>query len=111
MNGTWHFNFRWRGETYRFSLERLLGRRITSRSEAEAEAEKIRAGIRVGTFQQTPSPPQPAYTPPALTFRQLADLWTSRYGYQLASARNDSYRLKQITAFSLTAYNPPCGTG
>jgi integrase len=47
----------------------------------------------------------------ALTFRHLADLWTSRYGHQLASARNDAYRLKQITAFTLPGYSQPVTMG
>jgi hypothetical protein len=29
----------------------------------------------------------------------LADVWQRHYGHQLASARNDSYRLKQFNAF------------
>ena len=44
------FSFTWRGRAYRFSLDRYLGRTITSRGEAEQEAERIRVAIRAGTF-------------------------------------------------------------
>ena len=47
----WHFNFRWQGETYRFSLDKHLGRHIATRTEAKTAAEKIRAAIRDGTFR------------------------------------------------------------
>jgi len=47
----WYFSFTLRGQTYRFSLDRHLGRKLTSRTEAEAEAEKIRVAIRAGTFR------------------------------------------------------------
>ena len=64
----WHFNFRWKGEDYRFSLERRIGRiartesgkyrrdlsslgdRIISKTDANAEADRLRAIIRSGAF-------------------------------------------------------------
>ena len=47
----WHFNFRWQGETYRFSLDKQLGRHLGTRTEAKSEAETIRSAIRDGTFR------------------------------------------------------------
>lgn len=50
----WQFNFRHRGRDYRFSLDRRLGRRITSKTEAEAEATRIRLAIRDGLYDTKP---------------------------------------------------------
>ena len=36
---------------HRFSLNRHLGRNITSRTEAETEAERLRLAIKDGTFE------------------------------------------------------------
>jgi integrase len=46
----WHFNFKWRDTHYRFSLDRQLGRHVDRKSEARAEADKLRALIRAGEF-------------------------------------------------------------
>jgi integrase len=64
----WHFNFKWNGEHFRFSLARrvgmlvrredgswhreraTLGQPISSKSEAEHEAERLRTGIRDGSL-------------------------------------------------------------
>jgi hypothetical protein len=51
----WHFNFCWRGTTYRFSLSRYAGKHIVSKADAEALAENIRREIRAGTFQGLPA--------------------------------------------------------
>lgn len=55
----WHFNF-CHGKSpdglkrhYRFSLDKHLGRRLKSKSEAEGEAERIRIAIRDGVFGAT----------------------------------------------------------
>src|SRR5215203_2719710 len=72
----WHFNFAWAGETYRFSLERTIGRivqehrdvgvarsrwvrdlatlgdTITGKTDAENEADRLRTAIRTGTLQR-----------------------------------------------------------
>src|SRR4051794_36693221 len=46
----WHFSFHRKGKTYRFSLDRHLGKRIESKTEAQAAADDIRSAIRAGTF-------------------------------------------------------------
>jgi integrase len=106
----WHFSFRWRARAYRFSLDRYAGHHVESRSEADALADQIRTAIRDGTFNSGSPEAVPAAAP-TMTFCQLSDLWSSRYGYQLASARNDGYRLRQITTFMLTGYSPPVTIG
>src|SRR5256885_1754649 len=52
---TWHFSFQWQGTHHRFSLERHVGRKLT-RTEAEAEAERLRTAIRAGEFRDTTEP-------------------------------------------------------
>ncbi len=69
----WHFNFRWRGVEWRFSLDKELGRRIDSRTDAETEADRIRGAIKAGTFRTAVPVLQ------GLTLRQLADTYLDRY--------------------------------
>jgi hypothetical protein len=49
----WHFNFKWKGEHYRFSLDREVGHPVTSKTEAEQEADRLRTAIREGRFSAT----------------------------------------------------------
>ncbi len=69
----WYFNFKWAGEYYRFSLNRVVGRvvkdaagkwkrdwatlgdRIDSKTAAESERDRLRAAIRAGTLQAAPA--------------------------------------------------------
>ena len=46
----WHFNFRWKGENYRLSLDRECGRHIESKTEAQQEAERMRLAVREGRY-------------------------------------------------------------
>ena len=48
----WHFNFKWNGEHYRFSLDREVGHPVTSKTEAEKETDRLRTAIREGRFRQ-----------------------------------------------------------
>ena len=47
-----HFSYKYGGKHYRISMDRYLDRRITSKTEALEEAEKVRVAIRGGTFQK-----------------------------------------------------------
>jgi integrase len=69
---SWHLAFTWQQTPYRFSLDRHLGRRIETKSEAEHEAEVIRLAIRNGRFGQ-PAPRDD------MTLRQLAAVYLERY--------------------------------
>jgi integrase len=60
----WHFNFGHAKRHYRFSLDKHLGRRLKSKSEAETEAERIRIAIRDGVFNG--EQPKPTALPPAV---------------------------------------------
>lgn len=104
----WHLNFKWKLEPdnpnapddghWRLSLDREVGRHIDSKSNAIAEAERIRTAIRNGTFRPPAAAPAPTST---LTFRAFAKLWTDRRGNQLVRPRDNDYRLKTIHAFAV----------
>ena len=107
----WYFNFQWQGEPYRFCLDRHVGRRLTN-AEAEVEAERVRTAIRAGVFPQQPkvlaAKPEPSEP---TTFRQFADVWSARRGYQLVRPRDNDYRLKLIGDFVLPGTEPPMTFG
>ncbi len=103
----WHFNFKWRGKSYRLSLGKETDHLITNRDEARAEADRLRAAIRAGKY---PVPAEPAPTP-VRTFRQFADIWLAREGSRLASGAIDKYRLKLFNDFVLPGTNPPAMFG
>jgi hypothetical protein len=96
----WHMNFKLKGgPAYRLSLDKEIGRHVDSKTEAVAEAERIRTAIRNGWFRQAPiEGPIAVAMPP---FRVFADTWREQYGKRLASARDDVYRLATICAFVL----------
>lgn len=68
----WHFNFKWKGVHYRLSLDREVGRSVTNKTEAQAEADRIRANIREGRFRTiAPSP--------SATLEQLGELYFAKH--------------------------------
>jgi integrase len=67
----WHFNFKWRDVHYRLSLDREAGTAITSKSDAQAVADRIRIDIRAGRFR-TVTPGS------AATLDQLGDLYFAK---------------------------------
>jgi integrase len=87
----WHFNFKWNGEHYRFSLERCvtrlvrdergkwqrdrttLGDRITSKTDATKEADRLRTMIRSGELHSGRSQLD------AMTLRQTSDVYLERF--------------------------------
>jgi hypothetical protein len=71
----WHFNFKWRDAHYRLSLDREAGHPITSKSDAQAEAERIRNAIRDGRFR----PHQSETTCTPLSFSRLADIYVEEH--------------------------------
>lgn len=107
----WHFSFQWEGDHYRFSLERNVGKKLT-KAEAEVEAERLRTAIRAGEFQEAKRlrQPKPQQTAP-VTFRQFADDWSARRGYQLVRPGDNDSRLKLICAFVLPGTEPPTTFG
>ena len=100
----WHFNFKWKEVHYRLSLDRETGRRITSKTEAQREADRIRHAVREGGLRSN-------VPTSALTFRQFADIWKERRGSQLVRPRDNSCRLEKISAFVLPGMSPPVSLG
>src|SRR5688572_14088627 len=75
----WHFNFKVAGgASYRFSLDKQVGKPVTSKTEAEAEAEKIRTAIREGTFRPRGSV-EPQTSLDRLTLTQFFGHYRKRY--------------------------------
>ncbi len=107
---SWYLNFKAKnGPHHRLSLDREVGRHIDSKSTATAEAERIRTAIRSGTFRPALTS-SPALTS-VLTFRAFAEVWKVRRGCQLASGRDDIYRLATICAFTLPGVEPATTLG
>ena len=67
----WHFNFHWKGVNYWLSLDRECGRRITSKTEAEREADRLRTAIR----KEVGLPGSQPTSASALTFSQFSKTW------------------------------------
>ena len=88
----WHFNFRWAGQSYRFSLDKQLGRHVATKSDAKTESEKLRAAIREGTFQDD----GPVLD--GLTVGQLFDQYFERYIMvkRPNAARDENKHIRQI---------------
>lgn len=96
----WHLNYKppKGGMHYRLSLDRELDRHIDSKTEAVAEAERIKTAIRDGTFR--PSEPPPPSPTPVMTFRGFAEeIWNKHRGPQLVRPRDNTYRISVICAF------------
>ncbi len=70
----WHFSFKGRGgPRYRLSLDKHLGRRIATKTEAEHEAARLRAAIREGRFGDQVSDLD------RMTLKELSDVYFERY--------------------------------
>jgi integrase len=92
-------------------LDRHVGRRLT-KANAEIEAERLRTSIRAGEFQQQRDiRPTKLESSAPTTFRQFADTWSARRGYQLVRPRDNDYRLKLICNFVLPGTEPPMTVG
>jgi integrase len=111
----WHFNFKPKGgPSYRFSLDREIGRRIKSREEAEREAEPIRVAIRAGTYRRTHERREDAIaeharqaevataSPGATLLHAFADTYVARVSKvreRNKSWKDDRSRLARLAAF------------
>src|SRR5579864_863845 len=70
----WHFYFYHRGRNYRCSLDREVGRQITSKAEAEAAADRMRTSIRNGGL-----PTKQISADPAPTLEQLGGIYFEKH--------------------------------
>jgi integrase len=102
----WHFNFKWNGEHYRFSLDREVGHPITSKTDAEKEADRIRTAIREGRFRQQHVVELVARSADTLTFRQFAEIWKAKRGGELVRPKDNDYRIEKVKAFVLSGPQP-----
>ena len=96
----WHFSFQWRTKRYRLSLDRETGRRITSKTEAEREADRLRTAIREGR-QLYRSDVSQTHTS-ELTFDAYAAIFLERYSKARGkvSWKNDRCMLLKMGVFS-----------
>lgn len=76
---SWHFNFKWKDVHYRLSLARESGEPISSKTEAQAEAERLRHAIREGTFGPQDEQHSGGQSPTSITFRQFADIYVKEH--------------------------------
>lgn len=132
----WHFNFAWKGKSYRFSLDRHLGHHVDSRTEAEKEADALRTAIRNGTFDTATrlpgGPPTHEPTDPrasaalapenpsaqespdpsrTTTLRKAGESWRKKRGYQLVASRDNAYRFKRFCEFTPPGTEPATKLG
>ncbi len=98
----WYFNYQWKGEPYRFNLNRHLGKPKDglAKSEAERQAEKIRIAIRDGNFNKDAAVVEPKLAT-VLTFEQFAEHWKREKGCQLVRPEDNDYRIRTICEFRL----------
>lgn len=109
----WHFNFKWAGEVYRFSLERTvnrlvkdeggkwrrdratLGDLIESKSDAERERDRLRTAIRNGTIQRGDEDRAQRDT---LTMRELLDSYRAQYiaVHRAGTMKHTDYQIRTI---------------
>ncbi len=95
---SWHVSFQWGGVHHRFSLDRHLGRRLRGKTDAVAEAEKLRAEIRDGKFK--PYNAGAAPTIPAGETLSVDEFSTIYLARALNNRRDDVGRLRRLCAFT-----------
>ena len=96
----WYLAYQWKGARHRVCLDRLLGRRLKGKTDADAEAERIRGEIRAGTFQRETTPPLPAAQ---VTVAAFGAIFIERYSKarEKVTWREDAGRLAIVAAFVL----------
>jgi len=92
------------GESYRFSLDRQVGRRLKDKAEARKEATNIRAAIHAGTFRLRSQRPEtvPVTTPEALTLTAYGKVFVKQFSKearQKRTWRDDERRLRCVAEF------------
>jgi len=105
----WYLAYQWKGARHRVCLDRLLGRRRKGKTEADAEAERIRGEIRAGTFGREPAEPA---APATVTVAQLGGIFLERYSKAQGkvSWKNDATMLRNVAAFVIPRTGRSFGT-
>ena len=97
---SWYLNFQWKGQHYRFSLDRELNKRIDSKTDAEGEAERLKTLIRDGKFRVG----APALE--SLTLEKLFTEYHRRY-LQIHRKATEANTKSQINVISRTLLPHP----
>lgn len=106
----WHFSFKHGQVHHRFSLDREVGRRITSKTEAEAEADRIRTHIREGAFKVPVAMTDARHVQSdVMTLTAFAAIWAEKRGKDLVRPRDNDYRLRKIKAFAIAGQETTLG--
>lgn len=105
----WHFNYKPRrgplaGQSFRFSLDRELGRCIDSKSAAQTEANTLRTAIDAGTFHQAASMPSVG-----LTLRDVAKKYLKRHVNVPTRREHAGYSMKLHVERLCSAMVPAAG--
>ena len=105
----WYLAYQWKGKRHRVQLERLLGRKLKGKTEADTEAERIRGEIRAGTFS-TETPPLPAGH--SVTVSAFGAIFVERYSKARGKVtwRDDGAKINVFAAFVLPRTSHTIGT-
>ena len=97
----WYLAYQWRGQRHRVSLDRLVGRQLRGKTEADAEADRIREEIRAGTFQTGATPAPPANH--SVTVSAFGAIFLERYSKARGKVtwRDDEVKIGKVLAFIL----------
>ena len=98
----WYLSYQWRGTRYRVSLDRLLGRQLHGKTEADAEADRLRGEIRAGTFHNEATPPPAASH--GVTVSAFGAIFLERYSKARGKVtwRDDGAKIAMFAAFVLS---------
>lgn len=98
----WRMNFKWKDVHHRYALDRIVGKPIRSKTEADTEADRIRTEIRAGTFRR-PGEEPPAPVRDTLTLATLFEHFKKRYLeiQRPTTLVNTDYQTKTIVAVEL----------
>jgi integrase len=109
----WHLNFTWQGVPHRYSLDKLLKREVRSKTEAVAEAERIRNAIKAGTFQPSTAGTGPACPPDQLLLNAFGAIFLAecpkRKGKHRGEPRGDDDRHRLNRLYRLEGTRGPLG--
>ena len=105
----WHLEYQWRGTRFRVTLDRLLGRNLKGKTEADAEADRVRGEIRAGTFQCGTTPPPADHS---VTVSAFGAIFTERYSKarEKVTWRDDVAKAATFAAFVLPRTGHTIGT-
>lgn len=99
---SWHFSYHWKGVPYRFSLERHLGRVVSSKTEAQEVADGMKASIRKGRLHET-NVVTPSVQSGDISFDTFGEIFVERFSKarEKVSWYDDASMLRQLMAFPI----------